>query len=240
MAEFQKKYSDLKNHFGEENINIEYFGDSLKKVRVTHFPSEKIKLGENKNTQIENAIEALEELKAALVYDAEIDMQSNSELVNFLENPIDLQKFKFANINHVSTRVTNGKDYHFHPEIYDSIFYRYKFNINSIRRKNNNEIVVFKFGENKHKYDDETEILIDLKIFNKVSGLGNANLIGITKTELESKFGTDYIVLENRIIYSYKNKVLLLELKNSKVKSFRYIKLNTENSSQELLLQIIK
>ena len=165
LTELQNNFSDLKNYFGEENLNIEYFGDSLKNARVTHIPTEKIKLGENKNTQIENAIDALESLKEELVAEAEISNQSNPELVEFLENPIDLKKFKFANIKDVTTRVVNGKNYHLHPDTNDSIFYRYKFSINNFGRKKNNEIVVFKYGENKHKYDDETETLIDLKIF---------------------------------------------------------------------------
>ncbi|WCO00271.1 hypothetical protein [Psychroserpens ponticola] len=164
----------------------------------------------------------------------------NLKLNSFLENPIDLQEFKTKKNRNVTTSVNNGLEYQYHPKIKDSIFYGYNFITNNIGAKGANEIVVFKYGENKHKYEDETEILIELRIFNKDSDLGKANLIGISKTKLESEFGTDYLALGNRIVYSNKNKVLILELNNTKVKSFNYIKLNTENIDRDLIEQIIE
>lgn len=163
-------------------------------------------------------------------------------LTSFLENPIDLQEFKNKTSRDVTTSVTNGMDYHFHPKIKDSLFYSYNFISPVNNQLNINEIVVFKYGKNQHNYEDKTEILIELNIKNKDSDLGKANLIGLSKTELEleSEFGNDYLAVNNRMAYSNKNKVLILELDSSKVKSYRYIKLNTEKIDADLIGQILE
>jgi hypothetical protein len=164
----------------------------------------------------------------------------SKKLTAFLEKPIDLQKFKSKKNRNVTTSVTNGLKYQYHPVISDSIFYGYNFITDSIGPKGINEIVVFKYGENKHRFEDKTEILIEMRIFNKDSELGKANLIGLTKTELESEFGIDYLTFDNGISYSNKNKVLILELDKSKVNSYRYVKLNTEKIDKDLIRQIIE
>jgi len=167
---------------------------------------------------------------------------NNTKLASFLENPIDLQSFKkVKNINYTTTSVSNGMDYHFQPIIKDSIFYTYNYPVKNFTDSNKiDQVIVFKHGKNKHTYDDKTEILIELRIFNKDVDLGKANLVGLTKMELESEFGTDYLTLGNRITYSNKNKILILEIENSEVKSYRYIKLNTEKIDTNLIEQIIK
>lgn len=166
----------------------------------------------------------------------------NLNLTSLLENPIDLQKFKKSkDRSHTTTTVSNGTGYYFEPKINDSIFYTYNYPTeNFINPKRIDQIVVFKYGKNKHKYEDETEILIELRIFNKDLDLGKANLVGLTKMELESEFGANYLVFENGIVYSNKNKVLILELKNSKVNSYRYIKLNSNKIDVDLIGTVIK
>jgi len=164
----------------------------------------------------------------------------NSKLNSFLENPLDLQGFKKKKKRDVTTSVSNGKEYYFNPKNKDSIFYSYFFPDFKKESINIDEIVVFKYGKNRHTYENETETLIEFRIFNPDSDLGKANLYGLTITELESKFGTDYLIFGNGIAYSNKNKILAIELNNSKVKSFRYIKLNTENVDQDLIQQIVE
>ncbi len=166
----------------------------------------------------------------------------NQNLISLLENPIDLQKFKKSkNINYTTTGVSNGTNYYFEPKIKDSIFYTYNYPTeNFTDSKRIDQIVVFKHGKNKHTYEDETEILIELRIFNKDFDLGKANLIGLTKTELELEFGIDYLTFDNGIAYSYKNKVLILKLDKSKVNSYRYVKLNTEKIDKDLIGQIME
>ena len=175
-----------------------------------------------------------------LIIDTVEKNSGNLKLTSFLKNPIDLQEFKTKKNRDVTTSVNNGLEYQYHPKINDSIFYGYNFITDNVGPKGVNEIVVFKYGENKHKYEDETEILIELRIFNKDSDLGKANLIGLSKTKLESEFGNEYLTLDNGIAYSIKNKVLIIEFDNSKVKSYRYIKLNTENVEQDLIRQIVE
>jgi hypothetical protein len=166
--------------------------------------------------------------------------EKNLNLTSLLENPIDLQEFKNKTKRDVTTNVTNGLEYYFHPKINDSIFYSYNFISTVNRQLEINEIVVFKYGKNQHNYEDKTEILIELKIKSNDSDLGKANLIGLSKTDLESEFGNDYLTFDNGIAYSNKNKVLIIELEDSKVKSLRYIKLNNEKINTELIGQIMK
>ena len=170
-----------------------------------------------------------------------VEKQSeNIKLSSFLEKPIDLQEFKEKKKRNVTTSVTNGMEYHFHPKVSDSIFYNYYYHDENLNSNRIDQITVFKYGQNKHRYDDQTETLIGFKIFNKDSDLGKANLVGISKTELESKFGTDYLTFDNGIVYSYKNRVLIIELNDLKVNSYSYIKLNTEKVDKDLIGQIIK
>ncbi|RMA67677.1 hypothetical protein [Ulvibacter antarcticus] len=180
------------------------------------------------------------ENKIELVSELQSEINLNSNLVEFLDNPIDLLAFKNKKGMEFTTNVTSGTKYYHQPKIKDSIFYVYyypDFKKESIKI---DQFVVFKHGENKHTYEDQTETLIEFRIFNPDSDLEKADLYGLTKTELESEFGTDYLTLDNGIAYSNKNKVLIIELNNSKVKSFRYIKLNTENIDQELIRLIVE
>jgi hypothetical protein len=165
----------------------------------------------------------------------------NSKLISFLENPIDLQDYKSIKGESLSS-VTNGLNYHYHPNIKDSIFYNYSaFPTDSTWSELEPVwITVFKFGDKRHSWDDKTEILIELSVKGKDSDLKKANLIGLSKTELETKFGTDYLTLRNGIAYSHKNKVLILELNKSIVNSYRYVKLNTEKIDKDLIEQIMK
>ena len=165
----------------------------------------------------------------------------NLKLTSFLENPIDLQEFKTKKQQSLST-VVNRKEYYLNPKINDSILYLYSFLPNDPFQSKIEqlEIVIFKFGKNKHSWEDNTEILIELKVKVQDINLGKANLVGLSKTELESEFGTEYLTFDNGIIYSNKNKVLLVEFNDSKIKSYNYIKLNTEKIDKNLIEQIIK
>ena len=178
--------------------------------------------------------------KTELVSESQSENDLNSNLVEFLDNPIDLLDFKKKKGMEFTTSVTSGTEYYYQPRIKDSIFYVYyypNFKKESIKI---DQFVVFKHGKNKQTYEDQTETLIEFRIFNPDSDLGKANLYGLTKAELESEFGTDYLTFDNGIAYSNKNKILTIELNDSKVKSFRYIKLNTEIVDQKLIRQIVE
>lgn len=166
----------------------------------------------------------------------------NLNLTSLLKNPINLQKFKKSkNSDCTTSSIRSGTGYYFKPKITNSILYSYNYPVEKFTdHKSINQMVVFKYGKNKHKYEDETEILIELRIFNKDLDLGKANLVGLAKTKLESEFGVNYRNFKNGIIYSDKNKVLIFELENSKVKSYRYMKLNTENINRDLVEKITK
>ncbi|MEP5340239.1 MAG: hypothetical protein ABJL44_14800 [Algibacter sp.] len=166
----------------------------------------------------------------------ESGLKKNNSLDKFFENPIDLKELKKN--RSATTTVINGKEYYFYPEINDSIFYSYNFMTEDIDSKRINEISVFKYGKNKHKYEDETEILIEISIFNKDPYLGEANFIGFPKKQIEEKFGSEFIALDNQIIYTVKNKALIFEFDDFEVKSFRYLNLNTETIDSDLIKRI--
>gem|GEM_PF-1595619 len=167
-------------------------------------------------------------------------LKKSKELANFLENPIDLIKYK-KDRKLVTTSVTNGLDYHLHPNIKDSIFYVYHYpNINNGYRGLFTNIKVFKFGNNKHKYEDITEKLIELQIESQDSLLGRSNLVGLTKQELATKFGNDCKIIDNQVVYWNKNKIVIFKMNDLKVESYRYVKLNTEKIDSVLIRRIIK
>lgn len=172
----------------------------------------------------------------------ENNLTKNANLISFLESPIDLLKFKKSkNRNQFTTGISQQMDYYFVPKIEDSIFYTYNYLTGQYPYlKRTCEIAMFKQGKNKHTYEDTTEILIELRAFGKDFDLEKANLVGQSKMELESKFGADYVSLGNAIAYRYKNKVLILELENSTVKSYRYIRLNTQRIELDLIKRIRK
>src|SRR5665811_1932334 len=61
-------------------------------------------------------------------------MVKNSNLISFLENPIDFQAFKeLKDINYTTTGVANGRAYYFQPNIKDSIFYAYNYPTENIK-----------------------------------------------------------------------------------------------------------
>lgn len=165
----------------------------------------------------------------------------NEKLKRFLENPIDLKDYKSIKKQSLSS-ATNGLDYYFKPEINDSIYYHYTtFPNDSLWSEIAPiDIIVFKYGNKKHLWNDDAEILIEFTVFGNDHDLKKANLVGTTKAKLESNFGVEYKNFDNLIVYSDKNKALIIELENSKVKWFRYIKLNTENIDGELIKKIMK
>ena len=106
--------------------------------------------------------------KTELVSKSQSRSGLNSNLVAFLDNPIDLIDFKKKKGMEFTTSVTNGTEYYFQPRIKDSIFYVYyypDFKKESIKI---DQFVVFKHGKNKHNYKDKTEHLIEFRIFNSV------------------------------------------------------------------------
>jgi len=159
------------------------------------------------------------------------------ELNQFLENPIDLIEYKKIKKNWIST-VTDNQSFYEKFKLRDSLFYEYTYPNGKLDLNRLDKIVVMKFGENKHTYNDKTEKLIELNIFNKDSMLRKANLVGLTNSQIELKFGKENLKIENEYIYYNENKLLILTIKNDKVDSYKYLRLNTEKIDIELIKQI--
>ena len=160
-----------------------------------------------------------------------------SVLASFLKQPFYLRAYK-AKMDMFTTTFTRNPEYAFNPKLNDSIYYSYNFPTKKTGPKKVNEIIVFKYGANKHRYVDESEILIEMRIFNPDPDLEKWNLIGLSQKELESKFGTKYLHFKGGIVFYHENRVLILELKKSLVTSYRYIKLNKKRIDLDFIEQI--
>ncbi len=178
-------------------------------------------------------------LKTIPVSEVESAVKPSLKLPEFLEKPINMGELKSKKDKYVTTTVTSRLEYYYQPKIKDAIFYSYYYPTENIGSKKINEVIIFKYGENKHAYDDETEILIALRVFNEDTDLGKANLVGYSKSSLLSEFGTDYVTYADNIVYTYKNKVLIVEIEDYKVEAYYYIKLNSETIDANLIEQII-
>lgn len=165
----------------------------------------------------------------------------NHNLISFLNNPLDLMGFKSIKGQSLSS-VTNGLDYHFKPEITDSIFYSYFAFPNDTGWSTLSpiEVIVFKHGKNKHTWHDPSEILIEFTITGKDSAFKKTNLVGLSLDKIKDQFGPDYQIFDNIIFYSFENKVLILKSKESTVQWFKYVRLNTESVTRVLVEEIVK
>jgi len=178
-------------------------------------------------------------LKTTPISEVKAEVKPSSKLLEFPEKPINMTELKTKKNKYVTTTVSSGLKYYYQPKIEDSNFYSYYYPTENTGSKKINEVIVFKYGKNKHTYDDETEILIALRIFNEDADLEKANLIGCLKSKLVSEFGTDYIAYAHGVVYTYKNRVLIVEIEDYKVKAYCYLKLNSETIDMNLIEQII-
>lgn len=73
--ELEETFNQLENYFGKSNLKVEYIFEShldvlnpkqFSKNQLTHLPTGKVIIGEKFDTQIENAIYALDMLKEKL------------------------------------------------------------------------------------------------------------------------------------------------------------------------------
>jgi len=73
--ELEETFNQLENYFGKSNLKVEYILESdldvlnpkqFSKIQLTHLPTGKVIIGEKFETQIENAVHALELLKEKL------------------------------------------------------------------------------------------------------------------------------------------------------------------------------
>ena len=73
--ELEKKFDILESYFGKANLKIEYILESdldildprqFSKIQLTYLPTGKIIIAEKFDTQIKNAVDALERLKAEI------------------------------------------------------------------------------------------------------------------------------------------------------------------------------
>lgn len=222
----------------KNGVEIKYNKKLLDYCSITNYNLKK-KLNISNNLFNPSAEELLSKTNCKNTSSKKTETLENEKLISFLEHPIDLLTFKKKKETLFTSTVINGTEFYFNPEKKDSVFYSYSYPIeNYVSSKEFTQIVVFKHGVNKHRYEDKSETLIEIQVFKKDLDLGRANFVGVSQTELETRFGKNHLTFDRGIVYSHKDKILILELNNSKVHSYRYIKLNREKIDNDLIRQI--
>lgn len=185
-----------------------------------------------------STIEKVAEDKTSLPTNHSNDVQY---LNSFLENPIDLQTFKKkSDRQYITTSVYGASNYHVKPKGKNGIFYSYDFSRKTKNGHNINSIIVFKKGEQHHLFNDDDETIIELNIVFQDANLKEANLVGLSKEVLITKFGEHFRKVGNHLVFSNQNKILLLEISNGVVKKYKYVSLNTSVINEDLIQKLIK
>jgi len=164
------------------------------------------------------------------------DKKSNRDTINkFLNKPFDL--FKFKEKKRMSNSGIGRKEsYYFKPNK-EGMYYRYFLfsrlqgyigtNKNKIIRKNNGlEITVYKeLGKYRFKYSDPTEILIEVRARFNDFDLPELALVGLDSSFIIKEFGKPDYYKKECMIYQFKNRALILNINNKKVKWLKYLNL---------------
>lgn len=163
-------------------------------------------------------------------------------LLQFLENPLDLVQFKRVkgiSNNGAAKRPGGPRTYHQPPG--RGFYYQY-FNFPIFGKDQRGDapprealgdlvIVVYKFGQTVGDFYDTRELLIEISVKARDYDLMKTNLVGLDLKAITDRFGTDYIKIEDLIVFHANKKVLVLSAPGGVVQWFRYVRLNFDISS---------
>ncbi len=154
-----------------------------------------------------------------------------AKFFNVMTNPFDLPGFKkqAGGANSGNDKVepyyykpdTIGRNYHYFW------FYklRHKFKDNELA-VNGIHLYTYIYGSKVGEYAKVDEELIAVKAKVNFYGLGELNIVGRSKKEVEEGFGKAQLIYNGFDVYFYNKTYLLLNYENGKVSWFRYIKTN--------------
>ena len=193
-----------------------------------------------------NKIHFHSDLDSSVVIEANDLMTENhidSELIDFLNNPIDLIDFKSIKTTSNSGS-RNRKKYHLKPDsINDFIYYLYSaFWADSTSEEllSPTKILVLKYGSGKNEWDDKNEMLIELRVFGSDIDLKSANIVGLPVDTILSRFGKGYQKWDSRLIYCVENNLLILNTLQDTIIDYRYLRLNTNKVDSLLIQEVLK
>ncbi len=224
--------SDTKN---ESSGSIEDPNDSVSTVNTIH-PDRKT-----------DTIKVVDDTTVSIDLKEE-NISNTAFFERFLMEPINLSEFKNKYGPSNSGACCTGSPENLHEPPKDGFYYQYMFfwKLASMRYSDGSamsegdlfmsfQIYVYHFGNN-HDFDffNNDEILIGLSCAGSHPGLGQANLVAKSLSEIEKLFGNDYIDLDSIKIYQYNNRVLSLKFNSSKVESYKYFHLSSMVSKNKV------
>jgi hypothetical protein len=172
----------------------------------------------------------------------EKDSVARNRLLQFLENPLDLSRYKRAKgiSNNGAAKRPGGLKSFYRPP--DQGFYYQYFNFPIFGENSRGDarpreslgdvaVVVYKYGRTVGDYYDPREMLIALTARARDVDLLGANLVGLDLKVVREKFGTEDITKEELSIYHANQKALIISTPGARVRWFRYVRLNFDIGS---------
>lgn len=168
-----------------------------------------------------------------------LEIVPNANLVDFLNTPLDRLEYKSFHRNRTTSTVVNKKPHYYNPKLADSIYYKYIFISEGLENRKVNTMTVFKFGTDKHLYDDTNEVLIALDISHEDNSLRPTKLIGLTTHEILDMFGNPLLEWEKWLVYSHEHKVILFKIDDSQVSNYKFVRVNSTQIDTSTIEAII-
>lgn len=147
--------------------------------------------------------------------------KNSKQLKRFLTAPIDLPTFKKK--NGANSRVSKEKAYYLKPK--EKGFY---YNYFLFRGCSDYGLVmdVYMYGDSPGSYSKANETLVDLKCRCELRDLKDLNLVGKEWETIKEKYGDNYLKVDDKRIYVYKENLLILEIERKSINSYRYLRTN--------------
>ncbi len=101
------------------------------------------------------------------------------------------------------------------------------------------EIITFKqYGKYQNDYLDPTEELIQIKTQMNFFDLPELAFVGLDKIDLKERLGEPSFEKEGCLVYTHKDRALILGLNSGRVKWLKYVHLNTELTSDKTIAKL--
>lgn len=159
---------------------------------------------------------------------------------SFLLKPFDLYKFK-RKVGQSNSGGSGDHTYRYKPKyrgMYYSFFMFSRLKVYYGNRKEDTlrleglRIITYKpYGKYKNDYLDPTEELIEVVARFNNFDLPELAFVGLRKTEIIKKLGDPSFEKNNCLVYTFRDRALILNMKNDEVRWLKYVHLKFELTS---------
>lgn len=178
--------------------------------------------------------------------------QTGTSVERLLQNPFDLQKFKKAK-GPSNSGLADTKTYFIKPDSKGRYFYFFLFRAPGafvysgekskktvVRSGSGFRMVTYKpLGKYQDDYFDPTETLVEVEASYNDPDLPELAFVGLDTLSVKLALGEHFIRQKDSFIYASNNSVLLLNIREGKVKCLKYARISQifsqDNVSPELL-----